>query len=128
MIGVTEVPIDSLDGYTEETNGANLQADAAVWELVDKRGVAVDIHLSGAMSNRIVAEDATPATPVPLTNGDMFTLMPYENSLVVFEMTVPRSRRSWSGVTAITGVTTTRMTYGGYSHYTTCMLATNPAT
>jgi 5'-nucleotidase len=122
-IGQTEVPIDSLEAYTEETNGANLQADAAVWELADN-GVTVDIHLSGAMSNRLVAEGATPATPVTITKGDMFTLMPYENSLVVFEMTgvqikeiLERSFRNYWYYKY-------EEDYGGYSHYTTCALAT----
>ena len=32
----TEVPIDALEAYTEETNGANLQADAAIFELVKR--------------------------------------------------------------------------------------------
>ena len=58
VIGQTEVPIDALEAYTQETNGANLQADAAVWELADKEGVTVDMHLSGAMSNRLVAAGA----------------------------------------------------------------------
>jgi 2',3'-cyclic-nucleotide 2'-phosphodiesterase (5'-nucleotidase family) len=50
-IGQTTVPIDALQAYTQETNGANLQADSAVYEL-ETNGVAVDLHLSGAMSNR----------------------------------------------------------------------------
>ena len=32
-IGKTTAPIDTLKAFTEETNGANLQADASVWEL-----------------------------------------------------------------------------------------------
>lgn len=123
-IGLTEVPISALDAYTGETNGANLQADSAVWELADA-GVPVDIHLSGAMSDRIVAEGATAAAPVALTKGDMFTLMPYENSLVVFEMTgaqlkdiLERSYRNYWYYRY-------EEDYGGYSHYTTCVLATN---
>ena len=63
VIGDTEVPIDALQAYTEETNGANLQADSAVWELMDKASVAVDLHLSGAMTDASVAEGATPAAP-----------------------------------------------------------------
>ncbi len=45
VIGQTEVPIDALDAYTQETNGANLQADSAVlsWRT---EGVTVDLHLS----------------------------------------------------------------------------------
>jgi 5'-nucleotidase len=125
VIGDTEVPIDALAAYTEETNGANLQADAAVWELADKVGATVDVHLSGAMSNRRVADGASPATPVELTKGDMFDLMPYENSLVVLEMNGPqikeileRSYRNWWWYSQ-------GSPWGGYSHYTTCMLATD---
>ncbi len=125
IIGQTMAPIDALEAYTQETNGANLQADAAVWELLDKEGVAVDLHLSGAMSNRLVAEGATPATPLDITKGDMFDLMPYENSLVVFEMTgsqikeiLERSYRNWWWYSQ-------GYPWGGYSHYTTCMLATD---
>jgi 2',3'-cyclic-nucleotide 2'-phosphodiesterase (5'-nucleotidase family) len=125
VIGQTEVPIDALEAYTQETNGANLQADAAIYELGDKAGVTVDIHLSGAMSNRLVAEGATAADPLDITKGDMFTLMPYENSLVVLEMTGPqikevleRSYRNWWWFNQ-------GYPWGGYSHYTTCMLATD---
>jgi 5'-nucleotidase len=123
-IGETLVPIDALEAYTQETNGANLQADAAVFTL-GEAGVDVDIHLSGAMSNRIVAEDASDTNPVALTKGDMFTLMPYENSLVVLEMNGPeikevleRSYRNWWYYNY-------EEDYGGYSHYTTCMLTTS---
>ena len=128
-IGDTEVPIDALEAYTEETNGANLQADSAVWELNDKAGVTVDMHLSGAMSNRLVAEGATVADPVELTKGDMFDLMPYENSLVVLEMNGPqikeileRSYRNWWWYNK---PDSEPKAWGGYSHYTTCMLATD---
>ena len=124
-IGETTVPIDALQAYTQETNGANLQADAAVWELVDNNGVAVDFHLSGAMSNRKVADLATPAVPVMLKVSDMFTLMPYENSLVVMEMNGPqikavleRGYRNYYYYKYVPG-------YGGYSYYTTCMLTTD---
>jgi len=124
VIGETEVPIDALASYTEETNGANLQADAAIFEL-GQAGITVDVHLSGAMSNRKVASGATPASPVELTKGDMFDLMPYENSLVVLTMNGPqiktileRSYRNWWWYNYDED-------YGGYSHYTTCMLATD---
>ncbi|MCL1599703.1 MAG: 5'-nucleotidase C-terminal domain-containing protein [Actinomycetia bacterium] len=123
-IGSTLVPIDALEAYTQETNGANLQADSAVAELAS-HGITVDMHLSGAMSNKLVAAGATPATPVPLTKGDMFNLMPYENSLVVLSMNGPqikeileRSYRNYWYYKYDEG-------YGGYSHYTTCMLATD---
>ena len=122
-IGQTTVPIDALDAYTGETNGANLQADAAVYEL-GVNAIDVDIHLSGAMSNRIVAEDATPATPVTLTNGDMFDLMPYENSLVVFEMTGTQIKEVLERGFRNYWYYKYEEDYGGYSHYTTCVLAT----
>ena len=55
----------------------------------------------------------------------MFDLMPYENSLVVLEMTGPqikaileRGYRNYYYYNYIPG-------YGGYSHYTTCMLTTD---
>jgi 5'-nucleotidase / UDP-sugar diphosphatase len=124
-IGQTTAPIDALEAYTQETSGANVQADAAVFELVDN-GIPVDFHLSGAMSNRMVAEGATPASPVTLTVDDMYTLMPYENSLLVMEMNGPqikevleRGYRNWWWYKYDPG------NWGGYSHYTTCMLTTD---
>ena len=52
VIGQTTVPIDALKAFTEETNAANMQADASVCELA-KHGITdVDFHLSGAMTNR----------------------------------------------------------------------------
>jgi 5'-nucleotidase/UDP-sugar diphosphatase len=123
-IGQTTAPIDALNAYTEETSGANVQADAAVFELTDN-GIPVDFHLSGAMSNRLVADGATPASPVMLTVNDMYTLMPYENSLLVLEMNGPqikdvleRGYRNWWWYNQ-------GYPWGGYSHYTTCMLATD---
>jgi 2',3'-cyclic-nucleotide 2'-phosphodiesterase (5'-nucleotidase family) len=125
VIGSTTVPIDGANAYTEETNSANLQADAAVWEIGDKAGVTVDLHLSGAMTSATVAEGATASTPVDLTKGDMFDLMRYENSLVVLSMNGPeikeileRSYRNWWWFNQ-------GSPWGGYSHYTTCMLATD---
>jgi 2',3'-cyclic-nucleotide 2'-phosphodiesterase (5'-nucleotidase family) len=123
-IGQTTTPLDAVEAYTEETSGANLQADAAVFELMDN-GIDVDFHLSGAMSNRKVADGATPTTPITLTVNDMYTLMPYENSLLVLEMNGPqikavleRSYRNWWWYNQ-------GSPYGGYSHYTTCMLDTD---
>ena len=124
MIGETLVPIDALEAYTQETNGANLQADSAIFELA-ANGMTPDLHLSGAMSNRLVAADATPAIPVELTKGDMFNLMPYENSLVVFEMTGPEIKKVLERGYRNYWYYMYRDDYGGYSHYTTCMLATN---
>jgi 2',3'-cyclic-nucleotide 2'-phosphodiesterase/3'-nucleotidase len=123
-IGQTEVPIDGSAAYTQETNSANLQADSAVYELA-QHGSMVDMHLSGAMTNASVAAGATPATPAILTKGDMFNLMRYENSLVVFSMNGPqikeileRGYRNYWYYKYVPG-------YGGYSHYTTCMLTTD---
>ena len=125
VIGETVVPIDTLQAYTQETNGANLQADSAVFELKTQGGIDVDAHLSGAMSDLLVAEGATPSLPVELTKGDMFDLMPYENSLVVLSMNGPqikdvleRSYRNWYWYNQ-------GPHWGGYSHYTTCMPTTN---
>ena len=57
--------------------------------------------------------------------SDMFTLMPYENSLVVISMNGPqlkavleRAYRNYYYYKYVPG-------YGGYSYYTTCMLDTN---
>ncbi|HMB24935.1 MAG TPA: bifunctional UDP-sugar hydrolase/5'-nucleotidase, partial [Anaerolineales bacterium] len=123
-VGQTTAPIDALPAYTQETNGANLQADAAVYVL-EKSGIDVDFHLSGAMSNRKVAAAATPEAPVMLKVSDMFSLMPYENSLVVMEMNGPqlkavleRAYRNYYYYKYVPG-------YGGYSYYTTCMLDIN---
>jgi 2',3'-cyclic-nucleotide 2'-phosphodiesterase (5'-nucleotidase family) len=123
-IGQTTVPLDALEAYTEETTGANLQTDAAVWAL-ENNGIEVDFHLSGAMSNRKVADDATAENPVTVTVDDMYTLMPYENSLVVMSMNGPqikqvleRAYRNWYYYNYVED-------YGGYSHYTTCMLDIN---
>lgn len=124
QIGQTLAPLDALTAFTEETTGANLQTDAAVWEL-RRNGIDVDFYLSGAMSNRKVAANASPTNPVTLTVGDMYTLMPYENSLVVFRMNGPqikrileRAYRNWYYYKYVPG-------WGGYSHYTTCMLDIN---
>lgn len=123
-VGETTAPIDALQAYTQETNGANLQADSAVYVL-EANGIEVDFHLSGAMSNRKVADGATPESPVLLKVKDMFTLMPYENSLVVMDMNGPqlkavleRAYRNYYYYKYVPG-------YGGYSYYTTCMLDIN---
>lgn len=125
VLGETTAPIDALQAYTQETNGANLQADAAVHELETLHSIPVDFHLSGAMSNRAVAAGATPGAPVSLKVSDMFSLMPYENSLVVISMNGPqlkavleRAYRNYYYYKYVPG-------YGGYSYYTTCMLDTN---
>jgi 2',3'-cyclic-nucleotide 2'-phosphodiesterase (5'-nucleotidase family) len=125
VIGQTTTPIDALQAYTQETNGANLQADASVYELSVKHSIPVDFHLSGAMTNSKIAAAATPAAPYSLKISDMFTAMPYENSLVVISMNGPqlkavleRAYRNYYYYKYVSG-------YGGYSYYTTCMLDTN---
>lgn len=124
VIGQTTTPIDTLLAYTQETNGANLQADASVWELA-QNSIDVDFHLSGAMTNAKVAASATPADPVTLKVSDMFSLMPYENSLVVMEINGPqlkaileRGYRNYYYYKYVPAA-------GGYSYYTTCMLDVN---
>jgi 5'-nucleotidase/UDP-sugar diphosphatase len=124
QIGQTTVPIDALEAYTQETNGANLQADSAVFEL-EQNGIPVDFHLSGAMSNRLVAADATPASPVTLTVNDMYTLMPYENSLLVLSMNGPQIKEILERGYRNYWYYKYDPDYGGYSHYTTCMLTTD---
>ena len=124
-IGKTTVPIDTMTAFTAETNGANLQADASVYVLKDVNGIPVDFHLSGAMTNKLIATGATEAAPYTLKISDMFAAMPYENSLVVLSMNGPqlkavleRAYRNYYYYKYVPG-------YGGYSFYTTCMLSTN---
>ena len=134
VIGSTEAPINTTNAYIAETNAANLQADASVYELASHGITDVDFHLSGAMtrpsssSNWIMFPSATPATPVSMKISDMFTLMPYENSLVVLSMNGPqlkavleRAYRNYYYYKYVPG-------YGGYSYYTTCMLNTDTGT
>jgi 2',3'-cyclic-nucleotide 2'-phosphodiesterase (5'-nucleotidase family) len=122
IIGQTEAPIDALTAFTQETNGANLQADASLAKL-SQEGIAVDLHLAGAVSNKQIAGTATPATPYSLTVADLFTFIPYEESLVVLRMNGPqlkavleRAYRNYYYYKYIPG-------YGGYSYYTVGMLA-----
>ncbi len=63
-----------MKAFTQETNGANLQADASVYELAKNGITDVDFHLSGAMTNKLMASGATPAAPVTLKISDMFAL------------------------------------------------------
>jgi uncharacterized repeat protein (TIGR01451 family) len=123
-IGQTQVPLDALTAYTEETNGANLQVDAAVWAL-SQEGVDVDFHLSGAMSNKRVAVGATPTTPVTITKGDMFNLMPYENSLVAFELNGEQLKNILERGYRNYWYYKYTPDHGGLSYYTTCMLDIN---
>jgi len=122
VLGQTTVAIDALQAFTQETNAANLQADASVYEL-NQHGITPDVHLSGAMTNKAVATSGP--YPVTLKVADMFTLMPYENSLVVLSMNGPqikrileRAYRNYYYYKYVPG-------YGGYSYYTTCMIDTN---
>ncbi len=124
VVGETTAPIDTMSAFTAETNGANLQADASVFELA-KHNISVDVHISGAMTNKLIATSATPASPVTLKVSDMFAAMPYENSLVVLRMNGPqlkavleRAYRNYYYYKYVPG-------FGGYSYYTTCMLDTN---
>jgi 5'-nucleotidase / UDP-sugar diphosphatase len=130
VIGKTAAPIDTTGAYIAETSAANLQADASVW-MLESNDVDVDVHLSGAMtrpsssSNWVMFKTATTATPAEMKVSDMFTLMPYENSLVVIRMNGPqlkavleRAYRNYFYYKHVPG-------YGGYSYYTTCMLDTD---
>ena len=124
VIGKTTAPIDARLAFTQETSGANLQADASMYEL-GQHGIYPDFHISGAMTNQGIALTATPANTVTLKISDMFTLMPYENSLVVLSMNGPqlktvleRGYRNYYYYKYVSG-------YGGYSYYTTCMLDIN---
>lgn len=117
VVGTTTASIDTLKAYTEETNGANLQADASVWELT-QHSITPDFHLSGAMTNKVINAGT-------LKISDMFAGMPYENSLVVMKMNGPqlkavleRAYRNYYYYKYVSG-------YGGYSYYTTCMLDIN---
>jgi 2',3'-cyclic-nucleotide 2'-phosphodiesterase (5'-nucleotidase family) len=125
VIGQTTAPIDTMAAFTQETNGANLQADASVYELAKNGITDVDVHLSGAMTNKLVATGATPVSPFTLKISDMFAAMPYENSLVTLSMNGPqlkavleRAYRNYYYYKYVSG-------YGGYSYYTTCMIDTN---
>ena len=132
-IGQTTVPLDASNAYIDETNVANLQADAAIHELGINSIPEVDFHLSGAMTRPggtdptkwVLFPTATEASPATIKVSDMFTLMPYENSLVVLNMNGPqikavleRAYRNYYYYKYVPG-------YGGYSFYTTCMIDTD---
>lgn len=120
-VGQTEVPLDARTAYTEETNAANLQVDAAVWALAEE-DIDVDFHLSGAMANRSVAPAATATNPVTLTNGDLFTLMPYENSLVALKLNGAQLKNILERGYRNYWYYKYRADHGDLSFYTTCML------
>ncbi|MFQ5340182.1 MAG: bifunctional metallophosphatase/5'-nucleotidase [Anaerolineae bacterium] len=127
-IGQTTAPVDGAEAYTQETTSANLQADSAVYELT-QNGIDVDFHLSGAMTNKSIAADASESNPVTLTVDDMYTLMKYENSLVVMRMNGPQIKnvleRAYRNYWNYKYQADADPPYGGYSHYTTCMLDIN---
>ncbi len=92
---------------------------------LSQHGINVDFHLSGAMTNKKVADSATPSTPYTVKVSDLFAAMPYENSLVVMKMNGPqlkrvleRAYRNYFYYKYVPG-------YGGYSYYTTCMIDVN---
>lgn len=128
-IGSTRAPIDTRNAYVAETNAANLQADASMFEL-KSHGINPDFHLSGAMTrpsapNDLMFPTASVTNPQTMTVGSLFTLMPYENSLVALRMNGPqlkavleRAYRNYFYYKYVPG-------QGGYSYYTTCMLDTN---
>jgi 2',3'-cyclic-nucleotide 2'-phosphodiesterase (5'-nucleotidase family) len=77
------------------------------------------------MTNRKIADAATPEAPVTLKVSDMFSAMPYENSLLVMRMNGPqlkavleRAYRNYYYYKYVPG-------FGGYSYYTTCMIDTD---
>ncbi len=124
-LGMTYAPLDTTGAFTSETNGANLQADASVWKLRGQ-GLTIDFHLSGAMTNAKVNSSATLTNPVNMTINDMFSLMPYENSLLVIRMNGPQLKtvleRAYRNYWYYKYQDTANPRWGGYSHYTTCML------
>ena len=123
-VGKTTVPLDSLKGFTEETNAANLQADAAVSQLRNN-GVTVDFYLGGASRNYAVAAGASAQNPYTLSVRDLYNLMPNDDQLVVLLMNGPqikaileRAYRNYYYYKYVPG-------YGGYNYYTAGMLTTS---
>lgn len=119
--GQAHAPIDGLKVFTEETNAANMQADAAVDKLLHEE-IDVDFNLAGAVRNMRIAEGAAPATPYDLTARELYTLIPYDYNIVVLSMNGPqikaileRAFRNYHYYKYVPG-------YGGYQYYTTGML------
>ena len=112
VIGESTVALDTRTAFYEETAASNLQADASKW-ILEQNGINVDFHLSGAMTNQYVPTGT-------LKVRDMFTLMPYENSLVVMRMNGPQLKKVLE-----------RSFYNydlwrkGQARYTTCFLDTS---
>jgi 2',3'-cyclic-nucleotide 2'-phosphodiesterase (5'-nucleotidase family) len=102
-------------------------ADASVHEL-ELQHLDVDFTcrcMTRPSNGNWVFKTATPGTPAQMKISDMFTLMPYENSLVVLSMNGPqlkavleRAYRNYYYYKYVPG-------YGGYSYYTTCMIDIN---
>jgi len=112
VIGETLVELDTRQAFSQETAASNLQADASKWVL-EQAGVQVDFHLSGAMTNQYVPTGT-------LTVGNMFTLMPYENSLVVMRMNGPQLKAVLER-----GFFNYDLWRQGQARYTTCFLDTS---
>ncbi len=112
VIGETTVELDTRQAFSQETAASNLQADASKWVL-EQGGIEVDFHLSGAMTNQYVPTGT-------LTVGNMFTLMPYENSLVVMRMNGPQLKAVLER-----GFFNYDLWRKGQARYTTCFLDTS---
>jgi hypothetical protein len=114
VLGQTTAPIDTMMAFTQETNGANLQADAAVYELAKNGITDVDVHISGAMTNKLIATTATPATLFTLISGGM-----PQRTAVVLQMNGPHQgglERAYRNY-----LLQVRARLRGF-YYTTCML------
>ncbi|MBI5567617.1 MAG: 5'-nucleotidase C-terminal domain-containing protein, partial [Chloroflexi bacterium] len=124
-LGQTAAPFDMTDAYVGETNGANLQVDASLWKLTSTLGITIDFHLSGAMTQptqKVMFPTASMTTPVTMTVNDMFTLMPYENSLVVMDINGEQLKAILERGFRNYWYYKNTSNAGGYSKYTTCML------
>ena len=123
VLGQTNVLIDTTNAFITETNGANLQVDASLWKLNQVFGAgSVKAHLSGAMTNAKIPTAASPTYPYTMTVNDMFTLMPYENSLVVYTLNGPQLKTILERAYRNYWYYKYTSNAGGYSKYTTCML------
>lgn len=125
-LGQTAVPIDTTNAYISETNAANLQVDASIWKLNQVFGTGtVQGHLSGAMTQSSPPKlfpTASVTSPVTMTVNDMFSLMPYENSLVVYKLNGPQLKTILERAYRNYWYYKYTSNAGGYSKYTTCML------
>ena len=65
---------------------------------------------------------ASVTNPVTMTVNDMFTLMPYENSLVVYKLNGPQLKTILERAYRNYWYYKYTSNAGGYSKYTTCML------